>query len=170
MIALTIPGEPCGKGIEWPIAVDPAAIVLELTYHGDPIAHQRPRLGKGGRFYTPTKTREYRSGLSDAIVNAMNGTSLRDDRESVYGVQALFYRGNRQRIDVDNLLKTVFDAITQAGAWYDDSRVHETAARIRKASAEPRVEFVVYRLNEQRRTRMPDIALCCDNVTMGTIE
>lgn len=142
MIRLTIPGNPVGK---WPIPIKDEDVLLSISCDGDPIAHQRPRQGHGGHFYTPEKTRLYRQVLVGAIIEQANGISLVAERDLTFGVQARFYRGTRQRIDIDNMLKTILDAITQSGFWFDDSRVHELCGTVEKGVACPRVEFIVYR-------------------------
>jgi len=145
-ISLTIPGNPV---VQWPIPIKEEDILLSVSCDGDPIAHQRPRQGRGGHFYTPEKTRNYRSVLVSAIIEQAGGKSLAGERDATFGVQAMFYRGNRQKIDVDNMLKTILDAITQSGFWFDDSRVHEICGVVEKGAPRPRVEFIVYRYRLQ---------------------
>lgn len=142
MIQLTIPGPPVGK---WPIPVKDEDVLLSVSCDGDPVAHQRPRQGRGGHFYTPEKTRAYRQVLVGAINEQAKGKSLATECDLTFGVQVRFYRGTRQRIDVDNMLKTILDAITQSGFWLDDSRVHEICGTVEKGVPHPRVEFIIYR-------------------------
>ena len=129
----------------WPIPIAERDMLLYVICEGDPVAHQRPRKGRGGHFYTPEKTRKYRELLVGIIQEKTRGISLAEIKDMTFGVQAKFYRSNRQRIDLDNLLKTTLDSITQAGFWFDDSRVHEICGTIEKGAANPRVEFIIYR-------------------------
>lgn len=131
--------------MNWPIAVSDEDILLCVSCDGEPVAHQRPRQGRGGHFYTPDKTRTYRETLVGAIGEQSHGVSLAAEKTITFGVQARFYRGTRQRVDVDNMLKTVLDAITQSGYWFDDSRVHEICGVVERGSANPRVEFIIYK-------------------------
>ncbi len=123
--------------------------ILSINFPGDPIAHARPRMGRGGRFYTPEKTRTYRQNLANAIIAEMTGSPYQKGAHDTYALNAVFYRSTRQRIDIDNLIKTVFDAVTQTGFWADDCRVHEVSARIEKASENPRVEFSISLLEDR---------------------
>lgn len=129
----------------WPISVSADDIILVVECGGDPIAHQRPRRSRGGHFYTPNKTREYKEKLADIIKTTPRSSARLLAMSDTYGVQAKFYRSNRQRIDVDNLLKTIMDATTTAGLWLDDSQVHEICGTVEKGSPRPRVEFMIYR-------------------------
>lgn len=135
----------------WMIAMPHEAVIVSLVVPGDPIAHQRPRFGRGGSVYTPDASRTFKHKLMLLIRQA---TSLRD-APGTFGVQARFYRSNRQRIDGDNLLKSVLDAGTQAGIWRDDSQVRELAARIWLGQPSARVEFVIYRIDD------PSPNQCC---------
>lgn len=88
-----------------------------------------------------------------AIRKQTRGISLAHAKDMVFGVQARFWRSNRQRIDIDNLLKTTLDSITQSGFWLDDSRVHEICGSVEKGADRPRVEFMVYRYRSHGRVR-----------------
>lgn len=66
--------------------------------------------------------------------------------DETVGLQALFYRSNQQRVDIDNLIKSVLDAITSVKLWNDDRQVRELTARLWLGDAKPRVSFMVYRL------------------------
>ncbi len=133
--------------LNWPINIKEEKILFSIEMKGNPIAHERPRLGRYGKVYTPTKTRNYKESLAWTIKLKTQDINYKDNGESAYGVQAIFYRSNRQRIDVDNLLKAVLDSITQSGFWSDDSKVFEVAARIEKAQVNPRTNFIVYLYN-----------------------
>ena len=118
-------------------------IVLSLTVEGDPVAHQRPRFTRTGHTYTPEKSAGYKKLLAYRVRERM--TCQQDD--CPFGLWAVFYRSNRQRIDIDNLLKSVLDACTLAGVWKDDSQVREVFSRLYTGESEPRVEFAVYRMD-----------------------
>lgn len=135
---LEIPGKPIAKQNN---------IVFQLEFIGEPVAHQRPRLGRGGKTYTPQKTKEYKEGLAWIIKSEIRNYKI--DKEALYGIQAIFYRSNRQRVDIDNLLKTVLDSLTLAGFWADDAQVREISARLLKSQKQARTEFVVYKISEE---------------------
>lgn len=135
MINLTIPGNP--------VATD---VLLSVILDGDPVSYQRARTsGRGGHFYTSEKLRSYTKSLIYAIKEQGGGISFAQEKDMTFGVHAKFYRSTRQRVDLDNLLKTILDAVSQSGFWVDDSRVHEIYGSIERASASPRVEFIIYR-------------------------
>ena len=71
-------------------------------------------------------------------------------------VEAHFYRATKGRVDLDNLLKAVLDAATEAGVWVDDSQVREfTHVSVELGSKEPRVELQV----SQIPTTAPELQL-----------
>ena len=125
------------------IPMPPDAVVVSLAVPGDPVAHQRPRFGRKGQVYTPNESLVYRDKVTLFIRQLVAPTR---DAATKFGVQVRFFRSNRQRIDADNLLKSVLDACTQAGLWRDDSQVREVAAKVWLGQADPRTEFVVYRI------------------------
>jgi len=151
---IEIPGTPIAKARpNWPIPIEEGKILFNIEFLGDPVAHERPRKGRFGKFYTPSKTRNYKEALSWEIRLKIKHLDYKDKPESFYGLQAIFYRSTRQRIDVDNLLKTVLDSITQSGFWSDDTKVHEVAARVEKAQINPHTNFIVYLYNSTNFTK-----------------
>lgn len=60
-----------------------------------------------------------------------------------FGVEATFFVQSRQRRDVDNFLKLVFDGLT-GYAWIDDSQVTEVSAKIIHGDDNPRSEIKVF--------------------------
>lgn len=151
MIRLTIPGEPLGKARprmmrirKWPINIEKEKIIFSIEFQGNPIAHERVRVRRSGKSYIPSKTRNYKNSLAWYIKLKIQNIDYKDNDKSIYGIQAIFYRGDRQRIDLDNLLKTILDSITLSGFWSDDSKVAEIAGRLEKIQANPRVNFMVY--------------------------
>lgn len=63
-------------------------------------------------------------------------------------VRVLFYRSNHRKVDIDNLLKAVMDALTSARIWNDDSQVCEITARRWMGESNPRVEITVYTISD----------------------
>jgi len=80
---------------------------------------------------------EYRKQLQRAMSAKADAPLLRG-----VSVEAVFYRSNRQRMDVDNMLKFVLDAALGI-FWIDDSQVLRIAGRVEFDAANPRVEMAI---------------------------
>lgn len=123
--------------------------LLELCLEGDPKSKARPRLGKGGRTYTPADTEAAEALVAARVRNALRGRRP-DPAPASFGVMAVFFQQGRQRRDVDNMLKLVMDAVTLSanrygiGLWVDDSQVSEISARLVRASDHPRTHLRIY--------------------------
>ena len=88
----------------------------EITIPGEPVAKERPRRGKNGSWYTPTKTRDYEQLVGwiwkETRIKPLTGpVSVRLD----------FWIGGRDK-DLDNLVKAVLDGLNGV-AWEDDSQI-----------------------------------------------
>lgn len=111
------------------------ARVVSVVHHGPPKPKGRPRFDRRtGRAYTPARTRAAETALLLDLKRAIGGR--RFDGEVV--LVAVFVLPNRRRVDADNLVKTVMDAGTRAGAWADDSQVTATAQLLELDAAWPR--------------------------------
>lgn len=130
------------KLCSYPYRLRQKDVVVGVEVEGEPVAHARPRLGKYST-YTPKKTRDYRELLAWHI-----RSDYREEIDNVnrFGLRVFFYRSNHVRIDIDNLIKSVMDAITSAGIWHDDSQLQEVVAEVTLGDKNPRVEFVIYRV------------------------
>lgn len=135
--------------MKWLRKVKSANIVIMVQVESDPVAHERPRLGRNGNVYTPEKTAIYKEWLAWQIRAGLPAQTDMEKAQTIYGVQALFFRSNKQRIDVDNLLKTVLDATTMAGVWRDDSQVHEVITRLWTGQNKPGTQFMIYKIEEE---------------------
>lgn len=110
------------------------SVVHYCAHEGNPIPMERPRVSRG-RAFTPTRTRAaVRSLAWDLRVARGMGADLRGP----VALAVLFFRADRRRCDVDNLLKTVLDAGTEARLWLDDSLVRAVAARVAVDREAPR--------------------------------
>lgn len=123
---------------------DRDAIVVRTTVAGDPQSKQRPRLGKGGRVYTPKATESAEEHIGWAVKRAMRGQCSED---TAFGIRVVFHCASWQRRDVDNMLKLVADACTGI-VWKDDSQVTEMAARVIRGCDSGATELTVYRLDD----------------------
>lgn len=114
---------------------------IAFTVPGPPVPKQRARMGKGGRWYTPKETAEYRH----RIRNAMTASWFRTTAwpiNAAYRVSLLVYMQDARRRDVDNIAKAVLDALNSI-TWDDDSRVQQLAIDRSIDRKQPRVEVVI---------------------------
>lgn len=117
---------------------------LLVVIPGDPVPLGRPRFGRGGRVYTPTRSRDYQNAVA-LCVRAAAPTGR--DRDALFGLRLTFYRSTAQRLDLDNLIKSILDGITKAErVWADDSQVREIHARLLLRAVNPRAEIEIYQL------------------------
>lgn len=129
----------------WPYPIDPESSVLRVSIPLEPQSKQRARLGRGGHVFTPDATRQYECAVATIMSAALPG-GWRPASER-FGLRAVFYRSNRQRIDCDNLLKAISDAATGL-VWVDDSQVLEVFGRLFLRSERARTELAIYRVPE----------------------
>lgn len=119
-------------------------IILRLAVPGNPIPCPRPRVVRYNT-YIPPKARKYIDTVSWEIkLKTLTGHVS----GGFWGLSVVFYRGNRLRCDIDNLCKSIFDAITNARFWDDDSQLIDLSAKKRYDKKNPRVEFELYRIEE----------------------
>lgn len=130
--------------LTWPYPVPAADVAVHLVFDGNPCSKARPRFGKGHAFNTD-RTTAYEKALGVAMAAALK--SERGDAESRFAIRCFFFRANRQRIDADNLLKSVSDAANRL-VFRDDSQVSEIMARVFLASERPRSEIVIFRIED----------------------
>lgn len=127
-------------------------VVARFTVEGEPTSKARARFMRaGGKVvtYTPTKTRTAEETMAWNFRATADSRLCRSEGYA-YGVVALFFCANRQRRDVDNMVKLVMDSINGL-AWHDDSQVLELIARkifIDGEKQDARTEVLVYRMGE----------------------
>jgi Holliday junction resolvase RusA-like endonuclease len=124
--------------------------ICDLTLEGDPTTKGRARVA-GRRAYTPTKT----AAAEEAIRWQILAAGVSPDGDHLVRVTATFRTATRQRRDLDNLLKLVFDACN-GFAWRDDVQVEEIQARVERPSDRPGIDLRITRT--ARYTR--DCRLC----------
>jgi Holliday junction resolvase RusA-like endonuclease len=90
-----------------------AAFVMD----GDPPSKARPRFGGGRGVYTPAKQRAAEERLGWAF-----RTHTKEPLSGPVAIAVAFYRASRQRVDVDNMVKHVFDSANTI-AFVDDRQV-----------------------------------------------
>lgn len=108
---------------------------------GDPVPKARPRVA-GRRAYTPARTQ----AAEDRIRYAWNLAAERWQpmAGATYGCEIEFRCATRRRVDIDNLAKTVLDALNGL-AWIDDAQVAELRATKRHDRTNPGTSVTVWR-------------------------
>jgi len=114
-----------------PIVSDTATVRSELSFvfPGNPLPAPRPRLGNGHAHHRPEYAAQLTSWRVWAQLDMMEQDAEPFPAAARLAVEVVFYRENRRRCDLDNLLKSALDALTGA-AWADDSQVDQIAARV----------------------------------------
>lgn len=121
----------------------PRATALHFIVHGPPVPKQRPREGRGGHFYTPTRTRSYEAQARTQAAIAVMGLrgTWRPQEDDRYSLTLHVYFA-ADRGDLDNVVKSIGDALNKA-VWHDDRAVVEVHAWRHVDRAHPRVEVIV---------------------------
>jgi len=99
----------------------------------------------GNRVYRKEGYASYRENLQWLIKQSIGG-DWNNHRYS-FGIRVRFFLGNKRKIDIDNLLKPVLDAGTGL-IWADDSQVIELYSFVLRSDLNPRVESLVYTIEE----------------------
>ena len=114
---------------------------VRFVVDGKPQGKQRPRLGKGGRVYTPTATKRYERAVSWAAL----GRRPREwSKKGRFTVEVTMYFPDLHRRDIANVLKAVLDGM-QGVLYEDDSQVVIAGAIKWLDREKPRTEVVVRR-------------------------
>lgn len=108
-----------------------------IRVEGQPVPAERPRIGKYGNVYTPTKTKKYRYKVADAA-------NIPEPSSERMALVAVFDRATKRECDIDNLVKTVQDALLGL-AYYDDEQLDAVVALRRKGVKDPSMD--AYLLN-----------------------
>jgi crossover junction endodeoxyribonuclease RusA len=110
--------------------------VIQFCVPCEPVPKGRPRAGRG-RHYTPKRTRDYERSV--AMFARMAGA------EPIVGpvrVEVSFWRSSKRRCDLDNLVKSVTDALNGL-AYADDQQIVELVARKGLDRAHPRAVVAI---------------------------
>jgi len=114
------------------VAMSSVKIVVTFSVLGRPQPKQRPRLGIGGRVYTPAATKAYERNVALAYLVASNGFK----RASYLGEIELYIRCDVRgvaRSDLDNVVKCICDGLNGI-AYADDAQVSRIVAERRQVS------------------------------------
>lgn len=131
--------------LTWPKRIAQSRIKINVSIPGEPLSKQRPRfsISKSGQVYTPRQTRESEEWIGWRIKEAYR--ELIPDDLICFGVRIIFYQGDHQRRDIDNMSKLIFDACTGV-VWKDDSQVIELISHVFRDNENPRTDLCIYSL------------------------
>lgn len=117
---------------------------LAFVIQGPPVPKARARAGRGGRFYTPPKTRAYERHVGACARAALWTSGLRTTwpMAGEYMLRARIYVPTLRRIDADNVVKSLADGCIGV-LWADDHRVGVECRPPELDRANPRVEVEV---------------------------
>lgn len=118
-----------------PLIVVPGAS-WAFVVAGNPVPKERPRVVRGGT-YTPMRT----LAAEHAISTAARLAGCHPTHAPIW-LSVRFYRSTHRRCDLDNLAKTVLDALNGV-AYADDSQVIQLEAYKFVDAANPRTEVTV---------------------------
>lgn len=125
------------------------APTLRFVVTGPPVPKGRPRLGRGGRVYTPAATEAYEKHvgtIATAEVSRVRG--WRADW-AAYAVTIGVYR-SAARGDIDNYTKAILDGLNGI-VWADDAAVTRLAVDMSTDADRPRVEVTVGMLGDKAK-------------------
>lgn len=143
-------------------SVPTAEEMLSFYVKGQPQPYQRPGGGKSGKRFTEKETAAAISAIMTAAGKAMNLAGwpaassrrvknkfeLRGPRGEFHLSLCFSCAAGKPRGDIDNLAKTVLDALTKACVWWDDKMCTRIAAEIFETDGEPGTVIIVTRREE----------------------
>lgn len=106
------------------------SVLLTLRVDGPPQVKERPRVVRG-RAYTPRTTSDAETSIAWQARQI-----IRRPLSDPVAVSITFRLPDRRRRDLDNLAKTVLDALNGV-AWADDSQIHTLHLRKTIDRADP---------------------------------
>jgi crossover junction endodeoxyribonuclease RusA len=114
---------------------------LSFVVPGPPQPKERPRRGKGGRFYTPDATRGYEHALKTYALQAarLQGWPLATRERLAVTLRAFF--PDRRTRDLDNTFKCLDGA--NGVVWHDDEQIDELHVYRGVDRKNPRLEVTV---------------------------
>lgn len=94
-----------------------------------------------GRHLISAKGRAYQSAACAAIVEQLR--RLPKPTSAAAAVEIILFPPDARRRDIDNYNKALFDALTHAGVWEDDSQVKRMLVEWGPVTREGRVEITI---------------------------
>ena len=125
---------------------------LTFAVPGSPRPKGRPRFTKYGHPYTPKATKGYEQQVRVAAMAALTKWRLENDgrhwnAQGPFGLAVFLFFGDRRKRDLDNVLKSISDALNKL--LYDDDHQLDEIYAVRDFDIRsPRAVVTVRRLRE----------------------
>lgn len=103
---------------------------MRIIIPGEPVPKSRPRLGRGGRVFTPARTVNFEKRVATCAANTSNLIFNTPVAVKIYISLPLTKQGHerKQRGDLDNYAKSVLDGLNKI-AFEDDKQVMKLEIR-----------------------------------------
>ena len=123
-------------------------LALQFEVPGPPVPAARARIVRRRpwskpRGITPARTESYEEKVGLCTMRAMAAARWPRDGKGPFGLRVDVYR-SADRGDASNFLKGVEDGMSRAHVWANDSRIHDTRARLFIDRERPRAEIFVW--------------------------
>lgn len=96
--------------------------MIEFFIDGNPVGKERPRIGKHGNVYTPSKTVDYQKNVGQSALVARNRAGIFAPLEDSIFVEMKMYFVTTKSPDIDNVIKSVLDGMNKI-MYKDDAQV-----------------------------------------------
>ena len=94
-------------------------VVLYLPW--PPTINSYYKMTRNGQRYLDVSVREFRRKVADTVNEQCPGLTLTDN----IFMEVYLYPPDRRKRDLDNYMKGLLDALTEAGLWEDDSLIDQ---------------------------------------------
>lgn len=119
--------------------------LIAFRVPGNAVPKARPRIANG-RAYTPARTAAWEAHVAQVALLAYRTDP---DPHGTYRMVCDFrLKGARRRVDLDNLVKAILDALN-ALIWTDDEQVFDLRATKAFNTPDPHVNVLIERLEER---------------------
>lgn len=96
--------------------------MIEFFIDGSPVGKERPRMGRHGNVYTPSKTKDYERYVSEIARVARNRADIFAPFPDLIFVEMKIYVLSKKSPDIDNIIKSILDGMNKV-MYNDDSQV-----------------------------------------------
>lgn len=121
-------------------------MIIHFEVAGNPKPKERPRFGKHA-VYTSKKTSEWEKLVKQSANEFMISRNASVLKEMNLAVVLLFRRQTRQRVDIDNLAKSVLDGMNKI-VYEDDTMIKATVISLDFDKQNPGVDIWVFDQND----------------------